>query len=91
MTREGIFGCYITLLRDPKSAESTKEESGVRSDDRSVNRTPLPLRAICVETGLALADIAGLGEATGPGVIGHGVENDGVILKRLTILKEGFD
>ncbi len=33
--RECHADCYITLLLDLKSAESTKEEGGVRSDGKS--------------------------------------------------------
>ncbi len=33
--RECHADCYITLLLGPKSAESTKEEGGVRGSDKS--------------------------------------------------------
>ncbi len=51
-----------------------KEEGGVRSDDRSRNGQETAI----VVAGLALADIAGLGELTG-----IGVENDGVGVERV--------
>ncbi len=74
MTRDSHAYCFIILHQDPKSAESTKEEDGVRSDDKS--RIGRETRLIVA--GLALADIAGLGELAEPGVTGMGVENDGM-------------
>ncbi len=66
--------CFIILLQDPKSAESTKEEDGVRS----VDKLRIGRESRLVVAGLALADIAGLGELTG-----SGVENDGVGVERV--------
>ncbi len=80
MTRECHADCNITLLLDPKLAESTKEDGVVRSSDKSrIGRgTVLVCHCgFCVEAGLALAEIAGLGELIEPGVTGIGVENDG--------------
>ncbi len=70
MTRD----CFINLLQDPKSAESTKEEDGVKSDDKS----RIGRESRLVVAGLALAGIADLSELTG-----IGVENDGVGIERV--------
>ncbi len=70
MTRD----CFINLLQDPKSAEWTKEEGGVRSDDK----TRIGRENRLVVAGLALADSTGLSELTG-----IGVENDGVGVERV--------